>query len=206
MCPPFRVYGVLHTEEGFARTPRAVAEAVSEAVLYLSKNTSGGRVRFRTDAPTVTVKYTLPAPPRVVPHMPIVASGGIALYADGRMAGVMSPEGYDCRELAGTFSLPRGEGLREIEIYMPLYDGVKDMYVGVPDGYEILPPRPYTYEAPVVLYGSSITQGGCAGRPGNDYAAHLERRLDANYHNLGFYRMADVLEPYARELLEKSKG
>ena len=69
---------------------------------------------------------------------------------------------------------------------MPLYGGVYDLYVGIKDGTEIAAAREYKYKKPLVIYGSSITQGACASRPGNDFAMRLSRMLDADVLNLGF--------------------
>lgn len=76
--------------------------------------------------------------------------------------------------------------MREITINFPLYSGVCALYIGLADGSAVEEPAPYTCEKPVVYYGSSITQGGCASRPGNSYQAVIARRLNCNYINLGF--------------------
>ena len=73
-----------------------------------------------------------------------------------------------------------------MEIYMPLYGGVCELYVGVSEGACVEKAREYKYKKPIVIYGSSITQGACASRPGNDFAMRLSRMLDAEVLNLGF--------------------
>ena len=71
-------------------------------------------------------------------------------------------------------------------INFPLYDGVKELYIALKKDAHVSAPAPYTVEKPVVYYGSSITHGGCASRPGNTYEAFISRNLDADYINLGF--------------------
>ena len=58
--------------------------------------------------------------------------------------------------------------------------------IGLSEHAAILECRPYSRAAPVVYYGSSITQGGCASRPGNSYPSMISRKLDCDYINLGF--------------------
>ncbi len=76
---------------------------------------------------------------------------------------------------------------REYLLYLPLYNGVKELAIGVaPEAtLEPAPPRP-AGEKPLVFYGTSILQGGCASRPGMAYPAILCRRLDREQINLGF--------------------
>ena len=69
---------------------------------------------------------------------------------------------------------------------MPLYGGIKSIYIGVDRNSKIEPPAEYRVSKPVVYYGSSITQGGCASRPGMAYQAIISRRLDCDFLNLGF--------------------
>ena len=69
---------------------------------------------------------------------------------------------------------------------MPFYGGVKSIYIGVDRNSKIEPPAEYRVSKPVVYYGSSITQGGCASRPGMAYQAIISRSLDCDFLNLGF--------------------
>jgi hypothetical protein len=76
--------------------------------------------------------------------------------------------------------------MREILIHMPLYSGVISLEIGVEPGSELLPGDEYRYTNPVLYYGSSITQGACASRPGNCYQNMISRKLDCDHVNLGF--------------------
>ncbi|NLG37036.1 MAG: hypothetical protein GX549_03400 [Clostridiales bacterium] len=60
------------------------------------------------------------------------------------------------------------------------------LYIGLERGALVIEGAQYTVKKPVLYYGSSITQGGCASRPGNSYQAIISRRLDCDYINLGF--------------------
>lgn len=76
--------------------------------------------------------------------------------------------------------------MRTFSIHMPLYGGVKELQVGLDRSADLLPAPPYAIDKPVVYYGSSITQGGCASRPGCSYQAILSRTLQRDHVDLGF--------------------
>ena len=76
--------------------------------------------------------------------------------------------------------------MRQFTIWLPLYGGVESLEVGIEKGAKILAPMPHKIKKPVLFYGSSITQGGCASRPANAYTTMLCRELDAEQINLGF--------------------
>ena len=190
---PFSVHGVFYdSEEGmFLRMPKEVARNVSSEVYALSQRTSGGRVRFKTDSPYVAIYCEAPTF-GAMPHMPITGSHGFSVYCNGVYAGKVMPSvkevttPHEERISFGGVVKLCADGWKDIEIYMPLYGGVCELLIGVKEGTKVDTPREYTYKKPIVMYGSSITQGGCASRPGNDYAMRLSRMLDADVLNLGF--------------------
>ena len=190
--PPFRVYGLYNptTEPEFKRLPDDVAAATSPGVQNLARNTAGGRVRFATDSPYIAIKAVMPKVTHF-PHMPLTGTSGFDLYID-------SPDGRDSL-FFGSFVPPYAmtdgyesklvfptDGLHYVTINFPLYNAVTDLYVGIADGSALLEGAPYRDIAPIVYYGSSITQGGCASRPGNAYQAMISRALNIDHVNLGF--------------------
>ena len=190
---PFSIHGVRYDEAMgmFLRLPSEVAKAVSPQVFGLNQRTSGGRVRFRTDSPYIAI-YCVAPPFAPMPHMPLTGSHGFSVYSDGAFAGKVTPSvddvttsGEERISFGGVVRLMK-DGWHDIEIYMPLYGGVCELYLGVSEGACITKARQYKYEKPIVIYGSSITQGACASRPGNDFAMRLSRMLDADVLNLGF--------------------
>jgi lysophospholipase L1-like esterase len=76
--------------------------------------------------------------------------------------------------------------MRNVTLNFPLSQGVVEVLVGLDEKAEILPPPPYKNDKLVVVYGTSITQGGCACRPGMAYTNILSRRLNVEFINLGF--------------------
>lgn len=189
---PFSLRGVFYSKEDkrYLRLPLDVAKTVSAGVAGLATHTAGGRVCFLTNSPYVAIKCVIP---RVLPmnHMPLGGSHGFTIYADGAYAAPMYPNMITLAETQGDKyafqSICRFPEhlLQEMCIYFPLYNGVYELFIGVQKGSTVQTP-PSPTKNPVVFYGSSITQGGCASRAGNDYVSILSRTLKFNYINLGF--------------------
>lgn len=190
---PFKLHGVFFDSERkeFARVPHDVASATSEGVEYLATNTAGGRLIFKTNSSNISIKCTFPNN-GIMTHMPLTGSNGFAVYVNNKFHVKFSPEWTifknDDKQITftGKAPLPTSENLNEVKIYFPLYGGVNELLIGLDDESKIEQANEYKYTKPVVYYGSSITQGGCASRPGNDYQGHIERWLNADFINLGF--------------------
>ncbi len=186
---PFSVHGIFYQDGKFRRIPEAVAETVNKGVLNRHANTAGGRIRFKTDSAYVAIHAEMENICRL-PHFNMVGAAGFDLYigpegGDCRCVGSFIPE-YDITDgFEGILRFPDAQ-LREITINMPLYSDVKKLYIGLQDGAKVDPPEAYKHPGPIVYYGSSITQGGCATRPGNSYENFIARRLSVDYVNLGF--------------------
>lgn len=187
---PFDIYGLYRAKETgkYIRLPENTAEKVSTGVHDLSTHTSGARLRFRTDSPYVAIKAEL-AERGAMPHMPLSGSHGFDLYVfDGKRdlyQGSFIPpyDSMNSYESVVRFSDAR---MREITIHFPLYNGVKEFLIGVNENAQTAPGRKYRPIKPVVYYGSSITQGGCASRPGNHYPCAIARETNVDFLCLGF--------------------
>ena len=196
---PFSLHGVFYDKcrNLYARVPEDVTTKVGKAITNLSKRCAGGRLRFITNSPYVAIKASIPAT-KPMPHMSITASHGFSLYANGRFECRYSPTFEDFINIDYTNSASRiffaeskrifgHNGEEKIcEIYFPLYCGVFDLFIGLKEGSTLKHAPDYKIKKPVVFYGSSITQGACVSRPGNDYLSILSRRIGFDYVNLGF--------------------
>jgi len=186
--PIFKLYGVFYENGKYCRMSEAVASSVSEGVASLNECCAGGRVRFVTDSPYVAVvahiKQTEPSP-----HSTFVGKTGMDLYVkrDGEEVhtGTFIPPMNTKDKYESIVDFGKKE-LREFTINMPPYNCIYKLYIGLSEDSIIKDPAPYINEKPVVYYGSSITQGACASRPGNNYQQILSRRLNIDYLNLGF--------------------
>lgn len=188
---PFALHGFNEPQEKdqpFRRLPEDVAEATNPGVATLALNTAGGRVRFITDSPYVAIHVEMKelSP---MDHMAFTGIFGFDLYVrvDGRETykGTFRPSTSMIPGYESKLALPEG-GPHEVTINFPLYNRVDRLFVGLKENSCVSAPNPYKYSVPVVYYGSSITQGGCASRPGNSYQAMISRALDCDYINLGF--------------------
>ena len=181
---PFRVYGVFYEDGKFRRMPEEVAKTVTTGVLYLHANTAGGRVRFKTNSPYVAINTKMTCITHM-DHFPLCGSAGFDLYADGVYKKTFRPP-YDIMDGYESIIEFDSAKMREITINFPLYSDVCELYIGLARDAEIHAPTPYRVEKPIVYYGSSVTQGGCASRPGMAYQALISREMDTDFINLGF--------------------
>ena len=188
---PFKVYGKLERGEDdrLYRVPRAIAEATNPGVLTLCTNTAGGRVRFKTNSKRVAIiaKYSESSEIYRACHFPVTGSAGLDLF-EGKtfLGGFVPPFEMPNKAYESVIALSGEVRERELTIHLPIYADLSDLFIGLEEGASLSEPDPYTYEKPVVYYGSSITQGGCAARPGSTYQAILTRWLDCDHINLGF--------------------
>lgn len=200
--------GWTDTAGPFDRLPDSAQSKVSGAVWNLSKHSAGICIRFVTDAATVSVRWSLTSDSLDMPHMPATGVSGVDLYTRGtdktwRFVGNGRP-GFVDGNLA-TFGFADGAASRrECLLYLPLYNGTKSLEIGVPAGAGLdpAPPRPEDHRRPVVVYGTSIAQGGCASRPGMAWTAILGRLLDRPMINLGFSGSGTMEPPVAEPLAE----
>lgn len=192
---PFQLRGVFYDkEEGcYRRMPKSESSKINWGIDWMARATVGGRVRFITDSPYVAIK-AVASKISYSANGTLIGRGGISVYKNGIFCGHVSPYPEDIEASVndkmcfdGIVYTQENE-LWNAEIYLPLYNDVLyDLYIGVKSNSSIVSPKPYLYDdKPIVFYGSSITQGGCASRPGNDYTALVSRWLQSDYLNLGF--------------------
>ncbi len=182
-----RAWPTMERLRWFDRFPAEAQKTVTSAVWNLSRDSTGMMVRFRTDATAIHVHYKVTKAALGMPHMPATGVSGVDLYARDdagkwRWVQVTRPA---TQEIKAEVIKDLAPGFREYAAYLPLYNGLEFLRVGVPKGarFEGLAPR----EAkPIVFYGTSITHGACASRPGIVHTAILGRRFDVPVINLGF--------------------
>ena len=185
---PFVIYGATDTHP-YARLPMEVAKTVSEGVQVLSTHTAGIRARFCTDSPYIAIRAEWNGQCRM-PHMAFLGICGFDLY---RVSGTDHKQTY-----AASLTPPVicdvgyeaiayvGGSMTEYVLNFPLYNDVTRLLIGVKQGSQWKAPGNYANALPAIFYGSSITQGGCASRPGTCYQNFLSRTFDMDYVNLGF--------------------
>ncbi len=182
-----RAFADMERKKWFDRLPAVADGKVTAAVWGLSRDSAGMMVRFKTDATVLWANYTLSKERLAGANMTAIGASGLDLYARDdtgkwRWVGVTRPDAKVVRQqiIAGL-----APGLREYAVYLPLYNGVENLSLGVPPDakFERLAPRA---AKPIVFYGTSITHGASATRPGMVHTAILGRRFDRPVINLGF--------------------
>lgn len=179
------------------RLPARMKDRVSPAVWGLAQHPSGARVRFRTDSPRLGLVARNPDA-LTMHHMTSVGQNGFDLYVDGQYRNSAWPDakGLIQRE----WTLGEDRRLREVTLYLPLYKAVTVERLVLEPGAVVSAPSSFARPRPVVFYGSSITQGGCAENPGLSYTALLGRSLNLDFINLGFSG-AGLGEPAVAEVV-----
>lgn len=193
----------------YHRLPRRAKDMVRKPVWNLACQTAGMYVRFRTNAATIEVKYKVTGG-RSMLHMPATGVSGVDLYmldGQGKRAWCKAKYTFAADSVAYVYSgmtYRNGHGRahgNEFCLYLPLYNGVKGLRIGVPATSEFAFVPPST-ERPIVVYGSSVAQGGCASRPGMAWANIVQRELDVPLVNLGFSGNGQLDEGVFRMLAE----
>ncbi len=165
------------------RFPDRMQERLRPPVWGLSRSPSGARIRFATDAVSLGIRAHFPHLGHMN-NMPRTGQLGIDLWVDGEYWRPIIPT--DDADIEELFFEDRPAQRREVCMYLGLYGPVEVSAIGLSEGATIEAPAPFAVDLPVVYYGSSITQGGCASRAGNSYQAIVSRALNLDFVNLGF--------------------
>jgi len=196
--------GWSETKAPYDRLPPKAEKTVRGSVWSLSRHSAGIAARFVTNATKIDLRWELTSSRLEMPHMAATGVSGIDLYVrddagEWRWLNCARPSAQKNTTTAIS-KIP--EGTREYMIYLPLYNGVTSVEVGIPANNEIAPgpERPEGHQKPIIFYGTSITHGACASRPGMPHPAILGRRFDRPVINLGFSGNGRM-EPEVAELI-----
>lgn len=181
--PPFSVHGLLREGGRWRRLPEGLAKQVSEGVFSLHDHTAGGRVRFVTDSGRIAIRAEMDNIGKM-PHFALTGSAGFDLFEGSDYLTTFVPP-FGIQEGFSSKKVLDGRKLRQLTLHFPLYSGVKTLQIGVEEG-AVLLPAPAFDAPPIVFYGSSITQGGCASKPGSAFPAMVSAMLGCDHINLGF--------------------
>lgn len=187
---PFHVAGLawFEQEKKYRRLPTHTTNKIPEAVDELANQPAGGQIRFQTDSIALAVRVKLSAPADMQ-HMPATGQCGIDCY--------IGPPGKqefcsvtrfdrDCVEYEAILFQGWKRELRNVVLNLPLYQGVEEVLIGLDADAIVAQPPAYISDKKVLIYGTSVTQGGCASRPGMVYSNILSRRIPFEFLNLGF--------------------
>ncbi len=171
-------------EEGeLVRLPKSVLKDLSPALVETAHFCAGGVVRFRTDSKKIAVKCNYHKM-RSSSGMALAADAGIDLYSGlGFIANYRPEDGNSFIDMEASTDSSQ---MRDYTMYLPLYSSIKELEIGFLKGSKIEKATPHKSDKAILFYGSSVTNGGCATRPGLTYPAVITRKLGAEMINLGF--------------------
>lgn len=188
----------------YVRFPEDINAKARKDLKYLGQDAAGLYVQFSTDSPAIHVRWSS-VKKLTMSHMASVGSRGVDLYVKQdkgwRFVGSALPA-LDYNETTRRILKDVDPGVKEYRLYLSLYDGISKLEIGVEEGASFQPATVEKRAAPVVMYGTSILQGGCVCRPGMAATNILGRWLDREVVNLGFSGNAK-LDPEMAELMAR---
>ena len=173
----------------YDRLPARAEKLVRPEVWRLSQNSAGISVRFVTDAETISVRWKLRSPNLALPNMTAIAVSGIDLYVKEKKAWFWAASGRAAQPSVNEQKIISNmtRRRREFLLYLPLYNGVDSVEIGIPTNAFASAAQSYPKNIkPIVVYGTSIVQGASASRAGLAYPSILSRKLNRPAINLGF--------------------
>ena len=168
----------------FQRFPQRYKKKIRREVWELSENSAGVCFSFSTDSTNLFIKWNLKNDFKMR-HMTDVGISGLDLYQkrydDWYFISTGIPEGLKNE----SYLYKRyKKKLRHFRIHLPLYNTLTNLELGIDTDATFH--FKYDDKSPLVFYGTSITQGGCASRPGLAYTNIISRKLNRSCINLGF--------------------
>lgn len=175
----------------YTRLPNRVEGSVDKGLWGLSQHSAGLAIHFYSNAPEIKVRYAVTGKNFGMHHMPATGVSGVDLYqinCDGKWAFCFGSYSFKDTIVYSYNNIKKDKYHNygyEYRLYLPLYNGVKWLEIGTPEDakFEFIP---LLDEKPIVVYGTSITQGACASRPAMAWTTILQRSVDYPLINLGF--------------------
>lgn len=188
-----------------ARIPEDVAKNTNDGVYSQRTYAAGVRLRFSTDSSRIAIRaeYGNHHEPTC---MSVCGIFGFDLYkcddsgTEKFVHTYRPPADFDHQTLANDPYRTNDNGITYYTLNFPLFSEVKKLYIGIDDNSVLKRGMEYKNSLPVVFYGSSITHGAAASRPGNTYESFISQKYNMNYTNLGFAGAAKAEETMANFL------
>ena len=187
---PFQLSGFewIIEEAMYRRLPVYPDWEIRDAVDQHANHTAGGQIRFNSDCNRILIKVELREKSGMY-HMPATGQSGFDLYVmeDGEQRYFRTTRfNADSIRYQAELFASDNKKMRTFTLNFPLYNGVNSVWIGLDQGSTVEAPPAFKQAGKVVVYGTSITQGGCVGRPGMAFTNILSRLLDMQFVNLGF--------------------
>jgi len=202
----FPVYGTLAPEatKKYSRLPDVLKDSIRDDLWNLGLHSAGISIRFSSDTKNIKLKWKS-LNKFSMNHMTPTGIRGLDLYvmlpdSSWTTLGAARPS-LSGKHSTSTIAADMKPEMREYMLFLSLYDGVDSVYIGVDSAAVVrMPAVGLPRRRPVVMYGTSILQGGCASRPGMAHTNILQRLLNREVVNLGFSGNAR-LDPEIADLM-----
>ncbi len=181
--------GFTDTETPYTRLPLCIYDSIRPTQKTDGQMSAGLGLRFATNSRAIGVRYNL----RMNFHMNHMADTGIkgtdlyCLQDDGQWCFVNSSRTNSDSIQQRVYASHLDGQMHEYMLYLPLYDGINWLEIGVDSDAVITQPQVNVpmKEKKIVFYGHSVVQGGCASHTGMVATSILQRRLGVECVNLG---------------------
>ncbi len=184
--PQSSVFGIYHSEGGFNRLEKRYQNIVREPVWNLSLNSSGVSIKFRTNSSVIWVKWESSSKIEM-PNMNNIGSNGLDIYVNNdsvqQFVDAAIPKGKSNEYL---IAKNMDSTYKDFQLNLPLFNDITELEIGVETNSQIVFKNKKNTENPIIFYGTSITQGASASRPGMAYPAIISRIIGKETINLGF--------------------
>lgn len=190
-------------ESPYDRLPISYKNYVRKPVWDLSKSSAGLSIRFLSNSSKISAKWEVLNDFKMA-HMPDTGIKGIDLYYKSKNGWQFLSTGFPTGNKNESVLIQNMTNeIREYKIFLPLYDGVNNIEIGI-DSNSFIKKGDFKSDNFIIFYGTSITQGGCASRPGMAHTNIISRKLDVNVLNFGFSGNGRMEKPIA-ELISNVK-
>lgn len=182
----FTIFGKYHNEPNYTRLPSKYKELLRPEVWSLSTNSSGVSIGFKTNSTRIAITWSVKSNSNR-PNMTKLSSSGVDLYClkNGKWQYVNSGIPTD-RRSTQVMITDMDSTYKDFLLNLPLYDITEDVEIGIDAEATITPGAAIRKGNRIVFYGTSITQGSSASRPGMTYTSIISRKFNSEVINLGF--------------------
>ena len=199
---PFQLSGMYRfsDEKKFQRIPQKMMEGLRPGLISLAKCTTGFQLRFRSNTTRINLAVSVPK----CKQSSLQAQAGqygFDLYVDG-VYWSLTQVPDNTKPYKFELFNNKNAKMREFVLNFPLYNGVNYLRIGLDENAKVEAPTPRAISKPVVIYGTSITQGGAASRPGMAFTNIISRKLNIDILNFGFSGMGQNERKVAEILAE----
>ena len=177
-----------------------------EAWPRVGENSAGLHIDFKTDTRTMNIKWSVKYCDQPI-NLTLINESGLDVYVKikgkYRFLNVGRPipgkKVFEANIIDKTYTeIP--QGMNEYTVNLGTYDEIKDVQIGIDDDAKIEPAEPK--QGYIAVYGTSITEGASASRPGMVYTNMMRRELDEEIINLGLGG-SGLLQPQMTDILNR---